>query len=52
MHMRLWERKRAFFEQEGYLVVRGFFEVEEISRVREAQDAFYLGEINETPEFS
>ena len=52
MRMRLRERKRAFFEQEGYLVVRGFFEAEEISRVREAQDAFYRGEINEIPEFS
>ena len=52
MGMRLRERKRAFFDQEGYLVVRGFFEAEEISRVREAQDALYRGEINKTPEFS
>ncbi|MDA7881575.1 phytanoyl-CoA dioxygenase family protein [Akkermansiaceae bacterium] len=50
--MRLQERKRAFFEQEGYLVVRGFFEVEEISKAKEAQDAFYRGEINEAPDFA
>lgn len=49
--MRLRERKRAFFEQEGYLVVRGFFEEKEIFQAREAQDAFYRGEVNLTPDF-
>ena len=32
--------------------MRGFFETEEISRVREAQDAFYCGEVNQMPDFS
>lgn len=31
--------------------MRGFFGVEEISRVREAQDSFYRGEANQVPKF-
>lgn len=49
--MRLRERKKSFYEREGYLVVRGVFPEEEILKVREAQDALYRGEVNQEPEF-
>ena len=37
---------------QGYLIVRNFFPVTEITKVRQAQDAYYQGEINTAPAFN
>ena len=50
--MRPVERRQEFLQQEGYLVVRGFFTPEEISQVAEAQDAYYQGIFDSEPEFT
>ncbi len=49
--MRPTERRREFLHTEGYLIVRNFFPVGEISHARAGQDAFYQGLSNRTPEF-
>lgn len=49
--MRPRERRRALLSSEGYLIVRNFFPIEEITRARAAQDAYYRGESNRTPDF-
>lgn len=50
--MRPVERRQEFLQQEGYLVVRGFFSREEISCVAAAQDAYYRGKFDLEPSFS
>ena len=49
--MRPQERRREFFQQEGYLVVKNFFSTDEIARAADAQDAYYRGEYDREPEF-
>lgn len=49
--MRPRELRREFFEQEGFLVVKEFFSRDEITRAAASQDAFYLGESDQQPEF-
>lgn len=49
--MRPKERRREFPNSEGYLIVRNFFPVKEITRARAAQDDYYQGESNRTPDF-
>lgn len=52
MAMRTVDRRREFFAQEGYVVIREFFSREEIAHVRAAQDRFYQGEFDLEPTFS
>ncbi len=49
--MRPQERRRQFLATQGYLIVKDFFTVEEITSVRDAQDAYYRGETNLSPTF-
>ena len=51
MAMRPQERRKEFFQQEGYLVVKGFFPATEIAGAAQAQDAYYRGEFDREPEF-
>jgi len=50
--MRPQERRRAFLQSEGYLIVRNFFPTEEIKNARHAQDAYYQGQSDLTPAFN
>jgi len=45
------ERRREFFQQEGYLIVKDFYSAAEIAGAAKAQDAYYRGEYDREPEF-
>ena len=49
--MRPQERRREFFQHEGYLVVKGFFSADEVAAAARAQDAYYRGEFDREPKF-